>query len=156
MSTDADFTLDKVWTRGVSELVTEEHVPSMPGAIYEVAPGLVGEMVWPTLAVQEKVQELNAQLQDIFREDATSEQFQAMTKAAREGEGLDPDDSPIKDGVTVQEFDQTTTMVNVNVACEVLEFEQQVEPHDLDPYMASVVRQHFLALGPATSGQSNT
>lgn len=64
MSTDADFTLDKVWTRGVSELVTEEHVPSMPGAIYEVAPGLVGEMVWPTLAVQEKVQELNAQLQD--------------------------------------------------------------------------------------------
>jgi|APHM01.1.fsa_nt_gi hypothetical protein len=104
-STDADFTLTELWEKGVPELTDEQHIPNSPGTTYEAAPGIVGQMTWPTLEVQNEVREINSQLQDLFKEDATADQFEALTTAATEGEGLEAEESPVKDGVTVADFD---------------------------------------------------
>jgi hypothetical protein len=54
--------------------------------------------------------------------------------------------------VKVQDFTQTTARVNCDRVASLLEFVQEVAPHDLVPEMAAVVINHFMKLGPGSSG----
>lgn len=150
MSTDADFTLNELWEDGINEFVDR---PAKPGTTYEVAPGIVGTMPWPTLEDRKDVQALRSGLEDLFKENATSEQFQALSEAAQGG-SLDEDSSPIKEGVTNQEFEQVTAEANCKQTARLLEFDEEVEPHDIVPDMAAVVATHFTKLRAGSNGQA--
>lgn len=150
----ADFTLDDLWDRGVSGLQDED---ARPGTTYEVAPGLVGEMPWPTLVEREKFHELQEELRSFFKEDATSEQFRNLQEAAQEGGEMEADESPIKEGITALEFEQTTARVNCRQTAFLLDFgEKEVEPHDIVPDMAAVVSAHFTGLRAVSNGQKSS
>jgi hypothetical protein len=150
MSTDADFTLEELWAEGIGALSNRS---TRPGTTYEVAPGIVGEMPWPTLQTREEVQELREGLQKLFKENATSEQFQALSEATQGGR-LDEDSSPIREGVTAQEFEKTAAAVNCKQTARLLEFDEEVEPHDIVPDMAAVVATHFTKLRAGSGGQA--
>jgi hypothetical protein len=152
MSTDADFTLEELWAEGIDGLKDEG---TSPGTTYEVAPGLVGTMPWPTLADREEVQEIREDLTDLFREDATAEQFEALGRAV-DGEGINEEDNPIREGVTAAEFERTTSRVNCRQAALLLDFEEEVEAHDIVPDMAAVISTHFTRLRAGSSGQATS
>jgi len=151
MSTDVDYTLDDLFSRSIEELSQE---PPKPGTTYEVGPGIIGSMGYPTLAKREKVYEINEQLSDLFRDDATAEDFTAL-RALAKGEETDGK-SPVREGVTMGEFDQKASRVNCEIATVVLDFDQDVEMHDVSPDMAAVVKAHFTQLRAVSNGQTTS
>ena len=148
MPTDADYTLEELFEHSINELAANE---PLPGATYEVAPGIVGEMGYPTLKQRERFSEIRSDLIEIFREDATAEDFEALGQLVR-GEEPEGGQSPIREGVTSQEFEQLTSQVNCEAACEILSFDEEVEPHDIVPDMAAVVTRHFTRLRAVGNG----
>lgn len=152
MSTDADFTLEELWDEGIGALRDRL---SKPGNTYELAPGIVGTMPWPTLADREEIQSIRSELSQLFKEDATAEQFEALSEITK-GEGLSDEDNPVREGVTAQEFEQTAARVNCKQTARILEFDEEVEPHDIVPDMAAVVATHFTKLRAGSSGQATS
>ena len=142
MVVDADYTLDDLFNSSIEVLNGES--PS-PGSTYEVAPGIVGEMGYPTLEDRETVREARSGLTSLFREDATSEDFQALSQIAK-GEEPEEGKSPIREDVTAAEFTQITSEANCEATARLLDFEEEVEPHDIVPGMAAVVVKHFSRL----------
>lgn len=179
MATDADFSLDDLKEQGIRPLKNEG---AEPGVTYEVGPGLVGEMQWPTLQIREDYREIGDDVGSFFRDDATPEDFRywklldvgvnfnSLPDSAEElPEGaLDhlPDESPIealeqlaesashpaREGVTAADFTQTTARVNCERAALVLDFDKEVTAQDIVPEMAAVVVAHFTNLVPGSSG----
>lgn len=148
MPTDADYTLEELFEHSINELAANE---PLPGTTYEVAPSIVGEMGYPTLKERERFSEIRSDLIEIFREDATDEDFEALGQLIR-GEEPEEGQSPIREGVTSQEFQQLTSRVNCEAACEILSFDEEVEPHDVVPDMAAVVTRHFTGLRAVGNG----
>ena len=181
MSTDADITLQQLYDEGVEAL---QALSSQPGMAYEVAPGLVGKMPWPTLADREEFNELGEGINELFREDATQDDFLFWRV---QNHGVDPSDPPAEDdlpdaiasalgenpverlkelgdtaqhpareGVTISEYNQRTAETNCKRTAALLEFDEAVEPHDIVPEMAAVVVAHFTALRPGRNGSTTS
>jgi hypothetical protein len=148
MPTDAEYTLKLLFDHSIDELAENE---PLPGTTYEVAPGIVGEMGYPTLKQRERFSEIRSGLQEIFREDATAEDFEALGQLLR-GEEPEEGQSPIREGLTSQEFQQLTSRVNCEATVEILSFDEEVEPHDISPDMAAVVTRHFTRLRAVGNG----
>ena len=146
----ADYTLEELFEHSINELASDD---PLPGNTYEVAPGIVGEMGYPTLAQRERFSEIRSDLTEIFREEATAEDFEALGQLIQ-GEEPDEGESPIREGVTSQEFGQLTSRVNCEAACEILSFDEEVEPHDVVPGMAAVVTRHFTRLRAVGNGSA--
>ncbi len=167
MSTNADYTLDDLWERGVQALQQED---ARPGTTYEVAPGIVGEMPYPTLETRKKSDEIREELKGtIFRSDASPEDFSLFNarrqKAQLAGQDADVEaveeeisklkeegaESPIPGSVSTGKFNRVLTETNCRRTCVILDFDgKEVEAHDIVPEMASVVTAHFTKLGPST------
>lgn len=153
-TTEADFSLADLQEGGVQSLQSQT---ATPGTTYEVAPDIVGTLSWPTLQTREEAQEIRSGLLGLFKEDARPEQFEALSEASRDGSELGAEESPIREGVTVQEFTQTTARVNCRLTAHVLDFdEQQVKPSDIVPEMAAVVSHHFTNLAVGSNGQKTS
>jgi hypothetical protein len=148
MSTDADYTLEELFEHSIGDLASDK---PLPGTTYEVAPGIVGEMGYPTLKQRERFSEIRSDLKEIFREDATAEDFEALGQLVQ-GEEPEEGQSPIREGVTSQQFEQLTSRINCEAAVEILAFDEDVEPHDVVPDMAAVVTRHFTKLRAVENG----
>jgi len=151
MSTTADYTLEELFEHSIGELASDD---PLPGTTYEVAPGIVGEMGYPTLAQREEFSEIRSDLQEVFREDATAKDFDALGALVR-GEEPDVGENPVREGITNQEFEQLTARVNCEAAAEILSFDEEVEPHDIVPDMAAVVTRHFTRLRAVGNGSAS-
>ena len=139
MAADADYTLDGLFNSSIESLNGER---PRPGSTYEVAPGIIGTMGYPTLKQREQFSEIRSDLNEIFREDATAEDFEALRQLVQ-GEEPEEGQSPIRGDVTHQKFEQLAARANCEAAVEILAFDEDVEPHDIVPDMAAVVVNHF-------------
>lgn len=151
MPTDADYTLEELFQYSINELESDD---PLPGTTYEVAPGIIGEMGYPTLAQREAFAEIRSGLNKVFREDATAEDFAALQALIR-GEDPEEGENPIQEGVTDQDFQQVVSRVNCEAAAELLSFDEAVECHDIVPDMAAVVTSHFTKLRAVQNGSAS-
>lgn len=123
------------------------------GDEYEIAQGVYGELAVPTLAAREAYDEANEPVQDCY---ADSEEAQQAAKRIQSSDLSDEEAAQeftkmLKDGVTQQEMNAAIRRAACEQAQVVLDFDGEAPDVDeMVPSMATLVRNHFMKLRPAT------
>lgn len=157
---EADYTLAKLYEVGPDALSAdiqslqegeEADVRPKPKDTYEVAEGVIGVMPYPKLGIRETMAEITEEVEmTLFSEDASSEDFQRLNSEDEEESGKAAENA-IKEGVTVEQFQNQMNRAACMKAVAILDFDgEKPDPKDVNPEMASLVVNHFLALRPST------
>ena len=143
MATHADFTLEELFDRGQDALAQED---AGPGTTYELAPGAVGKMVYPTLGHRNAVHDAEEPLQELYKdpedlsESVREKIADASPKEAAETIAL----NLYREDVSMREIRMTRQRVTCKQAVAVLGFgDEEMNPEDAIPSMAQVVGGHF-------------